>query len=121
MATITNPITAEPAVEPCPSPQDHLAKLYERFWRCRGPLQFTACLILGGTDEAERAVEHCWLRASRNSPHFEREGEFRSWLLRVLISEAVALLLQRQKRARERQLSSLQRFAKNPATQRRTD
>jgi|HubBroStandDraft_6_1064221.scaffolds.fasta_scaffold1929699_1 DNA-directed RNA polymerase specialized sigma24 family protein len=103
MATITNPITAEPAVEPCPSPQDHLAKLYERFWRCRGPLQFTACLILGGTDEAERAVEHCWLRASRNSPHFEREGEFRSWLLRVLINEAVALLHKRHKLAPDSQ------------------
>jgi DNA-directed RNA polymerase specialized sigma24 family protein len=93
MATITNPITAEPAVELCLSPQERLAEFDERFWRCHGPLQFTACLILGGADEAERAVEHCWLRASRNPPRLEREGEFRSWLLRVLISEAVALLL----------------------------
>ena len=106
MATITNPITAEPAVEPCPSPQERLAKFYERFWRCRGTLQFTACLILGGTDEAERAVERCWLRASRNPRHFEHEGEFRGWILRVLISEAVALLLQRQKRARDSGLST---------------
>ena len=47
MATITNPITAEPAVELCLSPQERLAEFDERFWRCRGPLQFTACLILG--------------------------------------------------------------------------
>ena len=90
-------------MELCLSPQERLAEFDERFWRCRGPLQFTACLILGGTDEAERAVEHCWLRASRNPPRLEREGEFRSWLLRVLINEAVALLHKRHKLAPDSQ------------------
>lgn len=99
MSTMTNSFTEEHSVESCPSQQERLAEFDERFWRCRGPLQFPACLILGGTDEAARAVERCWLRASRNPPSFEHEGESRNWLLRVLINEAVALLHKRQKQA----------------------
>ena len=121
MATITHPINAEAVVEACPSPQERLAKFHERFWRYRGPLQFTARLILGGTDEAERAVEYCWLRTSCNPPRFEREGEFRSWLLRVLISEALALLLQRRMRVTDSRQSSPHTSYENPAPQRRND
>jgi DNA-directed RNA polymerase specialized sigma24 family protein len=114
METIIDRITTELATEPCPLHQDHLAKFHERFWRCRRLLQFTARRILGSTDEVERAVERCCLQASRNPPRFEREGEFRSWLLRILINEAVVLLLQRQKRGTASLLSSPQAFCENP-------
>ena len=62
------------------------------FSRCYGPLHFTACRVLGGSEGAEVAVQKCWLTASRNPPTFDRESEFRSWLLRVLIDEALAIL-----------------------------
>jgi DNA-directed RNA polymerase specialized sigma24 family protein len=62
------------------------------FSRCRGALHFTACRVLGGTEGAELAVQNCWLRASRNPPTFDREGAFRSWLLRILIDEASTFL-----------------------------
>ena len=52
---------------------------------------FIACRVLGGPDRADDAIENCWLRASLNPPRFEYEGTFRSWLIRVLIDEALAI------------------------------
>jgi DNA-directed RNA polymerase specialized sigma24 family protein len=63
-----------------------------RFWRCYRMLHFIACRVLGGPERAEEAIENCWHTASRHPPQFEYEGEFRSWLLRVLIDEALTLL-----------------------------
>jgi DNA-directed RNA polymerase specialized sigma24 family protein len=67
-----------------------------RFWRCRRLLQFIACRILNEPEQVKKAVENCWHSASARAPHFEYEGAFRSWLLRVLIDEALLLLRQRQ-------------------------
>jgi DNA-directed RNA polymerase specialized sigma24 family protein len=63
-----------------------------RFSRCLRLLHFLACRVLGGPERAHEAVEGCWLTASRNPPRFEYEGAFRSWLVRVLIDEALAIL-----------------------------
>jgi DNA-directed RNA polymerase specialized sigma24 family protein len=65
------------------------------FSRCYEPLHFTACRILGSPEGASLAVENCWLTASRNPPSFDCEGEFRSWLFRILIDEASAILQSR--------------------------
>ena len=65
-----------------------------RFSRCYSTLHFIACRLLGGPQCAEEAIARCWRIASRNPQRFEYEGEFRSWLLRVLIHEA--LLLRRE-------------------------
>jgi DNA-directed RNA polymerase specialized sigma24 family protein len=62
-----------------------------RFSRCRGLLHFIACRVLGGTERAEDSVQNCWLTASRNPPRFEHEGAFRSWLLRIVIDEALVI------------------------------
>jgi hypothetical protein len=64
----------------------------EWFSRCYEPLHFTACRVLGSPEGAGLAVQNCWLTASRNPPTFDREGEFRGWLLRILIDEASAIL-----------------------------
>lgn len=45
---------------------------------------------------AKSAVQNCWTRASRNPPSFESEGPFRSWIMRLLISEALSILHQSQ-------------------------
>jgi DNA-directed RNA polymerase specialized sigma24 family protein len=63
-----------------------------RFWRSYRLLQFIACRILGDPERAKKAVENCWHSASACAPRFEYEGAFRSWLLRVLIDEALLLL-----------------------------
>ena len=73
-------------------PQEHPAVFAARFSRCRPLLRSIACCVLNDTQRAEVAIESCWLSASRNPPRFEYEGAFRSWLLRVLIDEALAIL-----------------------------
>lgn len=64
----------------------------EWFSRCYRSLHFTACRVLSGPEGAGRAVRNCWIRASRDTPTFDCEGEFRSWVLRILIDEASAIL-----------------------------
>lgn len=64
-----------------------------RFVRCRNLLHFVACRVLETTEGAEHAVERCRLRASQNPPMFEFEGAFRSWLVRILIDEALTIRL----------------------------
>ena len=72
-------------------------KIFEdRFARCRRLLHFLAARILGSQDEAGDAVRNCRAAASRNPPSFESEGAFRSWLARILIDEACALLRRKQ-------------------------
>ena len=72
--------------------QEDSAVFDVRFWRSYRMLRFIACRVLGGPEHANKAVENCWHTASRRAPRFEHEGEFRSWLLRALIDEALALL-----------------------------
>lgn len=67
------------------------AEFHTRFWRCYRLLHFLACRVLGGAEQADDAIENCWLTASRDPPQFEYEGAFRSWLVRVLIDEALAI------------------------------
>jgi RNA polymerase sigma-70 factor, ECF subfamily len=66
-----------------------------RFWRCHRLLHFIAYRILDDPEQANKAVENSWYSASARAPRFEYEGAFRSWILRVLIDEALLLLRQR--------------------------
>jgi DNA-directed RNA polymerase specialized sigma24 family protein len=89
--TTSGPIFERPM--PRPSPTREPSEIFDEwFSRCHGPLHFTACRVLGGAEGADLAVQNCWLTASRNPPSFDREGAFRSWLLRVLIDEASTIL-----------------------------
>jgi DNA-directed RNA polymerase specialized sigma24 family protein len=67
-----------------------------RFWRCYRLLHFIAGRILDDPEQAKQAVDNCWHSASARAPRFEFEGAFRSWLLRVLIDEALLLLREKQ-------------------------
>jgi DNA-directed RNA polymerase specialized sigma24 family protein len=75
-----------------------------RFWRSRRLLYFIAGRILDDPRQAKKAVENCWHSAAARSPHFEYEGAFRGWLVRVLIDEAL-LLLRKQRQALETNIS----------------
>jgi DNA-directed RNA polymerase specialized sigma24 family protein len=63
-----------------------------RFSRCYRTLHLIASRVLGGPERAEEAIGSCRRRASRHPQWFERESEFHSCLLRVLIDEALVLL-----------------------------
>jgi len=78
------------------APQEHPVVFENRFSRFCPLLEFLACRILGGHEDVEMAVQNCRIAASRNPPRFECEGAFRSWLVRVLIDEALAI---RQRKA----------------------
>jgi len=70
-----------------------------RFRRACRILQSLAARILGNSHQAKTAVENCWRTARRRSPQFSYEGEFRAWLLRVLIEEALVLRRDAQRTA----------------------
>ena len=67
-----------------------------RFWRSNRILHIIACRILDEPEQATKAVEKCWHSASAYAPRFEYEGALRSWLVRVLIDEALVLLAEKQ-------------------------
>jgi len=61
------------------------------FSRYRRVLSLVAYRVLDNHEEAEDAVQNCLLTASSSVPQFEDESAFRSWLVRVLIDEALAI------------------------------
>ena len=63
----------------------------QRFSRCHNTLHFVADRILNNSEMAKHAVENCRQKASRNLPGFENESEFRGWIFRVLINEALRI------------------------------
>jgi DNA-directed RNA polymerase specialized sigma24 family protein len=71
---------------------EDLAVFDARFGRSYPMLQYIARRILFDPELAEKAVENCRTTASRNPPRFQHGGAFKSWLFRVLIDEALALL-----------------------------
>ena len=72
-------------------PKEDPAVFRARFRRCHRLLHFIASRVLGSAEQADEAIQESWLKASWNAPRFEYEGAFRSWLVRVLINEALAL------------------------------
>ena len=71
--------------------QESCTEFDARFSRCYGLLQFVARRILGRSEGVADVIENCRVRASQSSLEFNREGAFRSWLVRVLIDEALAV------------------------------
>src|SRR5215468_488201 len=78
------------------SEQEQPALFARRFLRAYRLLDFISCRVLCDEKRAHIAMHNCWRTASRNSPRFEYEGAFRSWLVRVLIDEALAILRESQ-------------------------
>jgi DNA-directed RNA polymerase specialized sigma24 family protein len=72
--------------------QENLDSLDVLFSRYRRILYRVAYRVLDNHQEARDAVRNCLLAASCNAPQFVSEGAFRSWLVRVLIDEALAIL-----------------------------
>jgi hypothetical protein len=65
---------------------------FARFSRYRRLLHFIACRVLGNAEDAELAIQNSWLIASRSRSAPDGESAFRSWLVRVLINEALAIV-----------------------------
>ena len=76
--------------------QGNLEALDVLLSRYRCTLSLVAYRVLGDQHLVEDAVQRCLISASRNVPQFESEGAFRSWLVRVLIDEALLILHERE-------------------------
>jgi DNA-directed RNA polymerase specialized sigma24 family protein len=74
-------------------PRDFEARLS----RCRGLLYFVACRVLRSCEGADEAVERCFLTACGDPQEFKYEGAFRSWLVRIVIDEALRILVKRKR------------------------
>lgn len=72
-----------------------------RFSRCRNSLYFLAWGTLGNVGEAEEAMENCYRKARRNARRFTSDGEFGSWMIRMLINEVVLVANRRLPEASE--------------------
>lgn len=59
-----------------------------QFARCRGLVRFVASRLLKDAEEIAEAVENCYLAASRYPLGFEYQGEFRRWLVRIVVDQA---------------------------------
>ena len=75
---------------------EHPIIFVERFWKWRDSLFLVAHRVLGDWKAATEAVEACFHRTCSEPPKFASEGEFGSWLLRILIDES---LQERRRRA----------------------
>jgi DNA-directed RNA polymerase specialized sigma24 family protein len=71
---------------------DNRRSSYARASRYRRLLHSVAQRVLGNPDRADIAVENCLFSASHHVPEFDCEGAFRSWLVRLAIDEALAIL-----------------------------
>jgi len=71
---------------------DNRESSYVRALRYRVLLHFVAYRVLGDSDRADIAVENCLRAALRHGGAFDCEGAFRSWLVRIAIDEALAIL-----------------------------
>lgn len=85
-----------------PTSRKELDKFEGWFSRRHKTLDYIASRILPESRMVARAIQNCRLKALRNPPDFETEGAFMSWSLRLLITEAVAILHQSPIEALER-------------------
>ena len=108
MATVNTEFFFIPRETKSPAFRKTFDRFDEWFSRCHNTLHFTAHLILGRSAMAERAVRNCRFRASTSLWSFENEGQFHSWLLRLLISEALTILPQSRTKATEENVPSSQ-------------
>ena len=61
---------------------------YEELVRAYQELAFRAACLIGGSDEAEDAVQEGFVKAYRALPRFRAGSPFRPWLLRIVTNEA---------------------------------
>ena len=81
--------------------QQQRAEFEGRYSRCRSSLYFLAWGALGNVAEAEQAMESCYRKASREPRRFSSDGEFGSWMIRMLIDEIVEVANERKDEFRE--------------------
>jgi DNA-directed RNA polymerase specialized sigma24 family protein len=73
--------------------------LDQQFLSCEGLLKQIAERVLNGTEEVEEAMQRSYATATSQRRRFRCEGEFRRWLVRVVLNEALAILHEKESAA----------------------
>jgi len=71
----------------------------KQFLRCKGLLKQIAERVLNGTEEVEEAMQRSYATAASQRRRFRCDGEFRRWLVRIVLNEALMLLHEKESAA----------------------
>jgi DNA-directed RNA polymerase specialized sigma24 family protein len=82
--------------------QPHHTRCERGLERYRRLLHFVAERVLGNSNKAAIAVDNCLYGAAQHVATFNCEGTFRSWLVRLVIDEALMILHGRRPSATSR-------------------
>ena len=70
-------------------------KFHDKFARSRPLLYHVADIVLDDPEDAERAIQSCYRTASASPRRSQCGNAFHSWILRVMIDEALLIVNQR--------------------------
>jgi len=70
-----------------------------QFSRCLGSLRLVARRVLEGDDDVREALRRSYLAAAGQGRRLENGGEFRRWLVRTVLNEALMILHEKESRA----------------------
>jgi DNA-directed RNA polymerase specialized sigma24 family protein len=70
--------------------------LERQFSSCRGLLRQVAERVLSGEDDVEEAIERCYAATAGERRRFRSEGEFRRWLVRTVLNQALMILHEKE-------------------------
>src|ERR1700747_534043 len=76
-------------------------KFDEHFAQCSKSLRLIAKRVLEGAEEVDNAMRRCSDAAAGQRGRFANDGEFRSWLVRTLLSEALMILHEKKSGSEE--------------------
>ena len=68
----------------------------EQFLSCKALLKQIAERVLSGTEEVEEAMQRSYTAAASQRRRFRSDGEFRRWLVRTVLNEALTILHEKE-------------------------
>src|SRR5215510_7264560 len=87
----------KPAKESCLDVSGENRKNFDRqFSRCKSMLKQIAERVLNGTEGVEEAMQRSYAAAASQRRRFRSEGEFRRWLVRTMLNEALMILHEKE-------------------------
>ena len=72
-----------------------------QFSRCLGSLQLIASRVLDGDDDVREALRRSYLEAAGQRRRSANGGEFRRWLVRTVLNEALLMLREKESGTKE--------------------
>ena len=67
-----------------------------QFSRCLDSLRLIAGRLLNGDDDVKEAMQRSYLAAASQRRRLESDGEFRRWLVRTVLNEALMILHEKE-------------------------